>query len=298
MAALEKDGCMANARRVSASGPKPSQSRSSSGNRRVSGPLGQVERRPYVSRDRGLGGDQVEGRQAVRELLRANRRRVKEIWLSDSVERVGIVEEILDLAIKARVPVVTVSRVKLDKAAGSEGSQGVIAFTEKLNEVFLEQLLKPVNGVKPFLAVLDGVTDPYNLGAILRSAECAGVTGIIVPEHRSVHVTPAATKSAAGAIEYLRFALVPGIPNCLQELSKAGVWCVGLDGDGPQSIYDVSLYDQPVALVFGAEGKGLSPLVKQRCDIVASIPQHGHIPSLNVSNAAALAMFEVARARA
>ena len=256
-----------------------------------------VDNRTYITRDRSLGGEQIEGRQAVRELLRARSRRVKEIWLSDSVERVGIVEEILDLALDQRVPVATVSRTKLDNKAGSEGSQGIIAFAEKLREVFISDLVKPRNGVSPFLIVLDGVTDPYNLGAILRSAECAGVTGVILPEHRSVHVTPAASKSAAGAIEYLRFALVPGIPNALGELSKAGVWSVGLDSDGSQRIYDVTLYNEPVALVFGAEGKGLSPLTRQRCDIVASIPQFGHIPSLNVSNAAALVLFEAARHR-
>ncbi len=251
----------------------------------------------YTSRDRSLGGEQVEGRQAVRELLRAKKRKVRELWISDSVERVGIIEEILAMAVNAKVPIVTVSRDKLDKTARSESSQGVIAFSTKLQETFLDEMVKPQHGVQPFLVVLDGVTDPYNLGSILRSAECAGVTGIILPEHRSVHLTPAATKSAAGSIEYLNFAIVPGIPGALQDLSKAGVWCIGLDSSAVQSIYEISLFDQPVALVFGAEGRGLSPLTRQRCDVMASIPQHGHVASLNVSNAAALVMFEVARAR-
>lgn len=248
--------------------------------------------------NKGLGGEQVEGRQAVRELLKAGRRRTKELWISDSVVRTGIVSDILDLALRSRVPVLTQSRAKIDAIARSEGSQGVVAFAGKIDEVPLEELTKPQDGSEPFLIALDGVTDPYNLGAILRSAECAGVTGVILPEHRAVHLTPAATKSGAGAIEYLRFSLVPGIPYAMQELSRAGVWCIGLDSGGPQAIYEVSLYDQPVALVFGAEGKGLSPLVKQRCEVVASIPQFGRISSLNVSNAAALAMFEVARSRA
>ncbi len=268
-------------------GPRPS--------RGISG--SNKEGRSFIRSDRSLGGEQVEGRQAVRELLLASRRRVKEIWISDSVERVGIVEDILDRAAAARIPVASVARAKLDKAAGSESSQGVIAFAERLHDVLLEELFRPRNGVKPFLGVLDGVTDPYNLGAILRSAECAGVTGVVLPEHRSVHITPAVTKSAAGAIEYLNFAVVAGVPACLQDLSKAGVWCIGLDSDAPQSIYDVTLFDQPVALVFGAEGRGISKLARERCDVVASIPQFGHIASLNVSNAAALAMFEVARAR-
>ncbi|TAN31326.1 MAG: 23S rRNA (guanosine(2251)-2'-O)-methyltransferase RlmB [Actinomycetota bacterium] len=286
---------MAKGRRTSTNNPRLNPSKNPRGYRRVAA-LG--EKGAFVSRDRSLGGEQVEGRQAVRELLVAANRKVKEIWLSDSVERVGIIEEILDKALDRRVPVRTVSRTRLDGTAGSEGSQGIIAFAEKLHETHIGDLIKAKNGVKPFLVVVDGVTDPYNLGAILRSAECAGVTGVILPEHRSVHITPAASKSAAGAIEYLRFALVPGVPNALQELSRAGVWCVGLDSEGSQSIYEVSLYDQPVALVFGAEGRGISSLAKQRCDIIGSIPQFGHIPSLNVSNAAALAMFEVARARA
>ena len=286
---------MANGRRISTNNPRLNAGKNPRGFRKVSTP---GEKGAFVAKDRSLGGDQVEGRQAVKELLIAANRKVTEIWLSDSVERVGIIEEILDNALDRRVPVRTVSRARLDATAGSESSQGIIAFAEKLRETYLGDLVKTRNGVKPFLVVVDGVTDPYNLGAILRSAECAGVTGVILPEHRSVHITPAASKSAAGAIEYLRFAVVPGIPSTLQELSKAGVWSVGLDSEGSESIYGVSLYDQPVALVFGAEGKGISPLAKQRCDVMASIPQFGHIPSLNVSNAAALAMFEVARVRA
>lgn len=256
------------------------------------------DRRTYIAKERDLGGGQVEGRQSVKELLYARKRKVREIWISDSVERVGIVEDILDLALDLRVPVVSVARNRLDSVAGSEGSQGVVAFCEKLTESPLGELVQTKKGVKPFLVILDGVTDPYNLGAILRSADCAGATGVIVPEHRSVHVTPSATKSAAGAIEHLKMAMVPGISSALTELSKAGVWSVGLDGDADKSIYQVNLFDQPVAIVVGAEGKGLSPLVKQRCDVLASIPQYGHVSSLNVSNAAALAMFQVAQVRA
>lgn len=259
---------------------------------------GGSDKRTFVAKERDLGGGQVEGRQSVKELLYARKRKVREIWISDSVERVGIVADILDLAMDLRVPVVSVARTRLDSVAGSEGSQGVVAFCEKLTESSLGELAQTKKGVRPFLVILDGVTDPYNLGAILRSADCAGVTGVIVPEHRSVHVTPSATKSAAGAIEHLRLAMVPGISSALTELSKAGVWSVGLDADADQSIYQVNLFDQPVAIVVGAEGKGLSPLVKQRCDVLASIPLYGHVPSLNVSNAAALAMFQAAQVRA
>jgi 23S rRNA (guanosine2251-2'-O)-methyltransferase len=148
-----------------------------------------------------------------------------------------------------------------------------------------------------FLVLLEGVTDPQNLGAILRSAECAGVTGVAVPRHRSVHVTPAVTKAAAGAIEYLQMALLPGMPSALQDLERLGVMTVGLDERGTTSLYDLDLSDRPVALVLGSEGTGLSPLSRRRCEVLCSIPVGGEIPSLNVSAAAAVACFEVARQR-
>jgi 23S rRNA (guanosine2251-2'-O)-methyltransferase len=148
-----------------------------------------------------------------------------------------------------------------------------------------------------FLVLLEGVTDPQNLGAILRSAECAGATGVAVPRHRSVHVTPAVTKAAAGAIEHLQMALVAGMPSALQELEHLGVMTVGLDERGTASLYDLDLGDRPVALVLGSEGSGLSPLSRRRCEVLCRIPVDGEIPSLNVSAAAAVACFEVARQR-
>ena len=153
-------------------------------------------------------------------------------------------------------------------------------------------------GKTPFLVVVDGVTDPQNLGALLRSAECAGVTGVVLPRHRSAHVTPTVTKVAAGAIEHVSIAVVPGVPGALQELERHGVWTVGLDERGSEPVFNLGLGDRPVALVIGAEGRGLSPLSRQRCDVLARIPLHGAIDSLNVSAAGAVAMFEVARQRA
>ncbi len=148
-----------------------------------------------------------------------------------------------------------------------------------------------------FLVLVDGVTDPHNLGAILRSAECAGATGVVIPRHRAAHVTPAVTKAAAGAIEHLPMALVAGIPSALQDLSRLGVTTVGLDERGEADFFDVVMGDRPIALVLGAEGAGLGPLARRRCDVLAKIPLTGAIPSLNVSAAAAVACFEVARQR-
>ncbi len=153
-------------------------------------------------------------------------------------------------------------------------------------------------GKMAFLVVVDGVTDPQNLGALLRSAECAGVTGVVLPRHRSAHVTPTVSKVAAGAIEHVSIAVVPGVPGALQELERLGVWTVGLDERGSEPVFNLDLGDRPIALVIGAEGRGLAPLSRQRCDVLARIPLHGSIDSLNVSAAGAIAMFEVARQRA
>jgi len=249
-------------------------------------------------RERGLGGDQVEGLRAVRELLAAGRRRVRDVWMSDIADRDNPqVVEILDLARENRVQVREVSRARLDNEAGSRAPQGVLAHAAPLREAELEEMVRPRRGVHPFLVVLEGVTDPRNLGAILRIADGAGVTGVVLPRHRAAHVTPSATKAAAGAIEYVPMALVPGIPNALQALGKAGVWTIGLDGDADQSIFDVDLATEPVALVLGSEGTGLSRLARQRCDIVVSIPQLGRLPSLNVGSATSVAAYEIARRR-
>src|SRR5918998_6695464 len=154
-----------------------------------------------------------------------------------------------------------------------------------------------IGGTPPFLVALDGVTDPGNLGAVLRSAECAGVTGAILPRHGAVHVTRAATKAAAGAIEHVPMAVVGGLPSALANLRKAGVHVVGLDGAASTSLYDVAGAGGPVCLVLRAEGRGLSRLVGERCDELVAIPMKGVLGSPNVSAAAALACFEIARRR-
>jgi len=247
----------------------------------------------------GLGGDQVEGRQAVRELLLAGRRKVREVWLLAELDQSDVIDDIVELADAERVPVRQVSRGKFFAEARCEAPQGVLAKAAPLEPVLLDDLAASrQGGPPPFLVAVDGVTDPGNLGALLRSAECAGATGIVLPRHRAVHVTPTVTKAAAGAAEHLRFAIVGGLPAALQQLSKHGVWIVGLDSGGSVGLWDLPAADGPIALVLGAEGSGLSRLVRQRCDEVASIPLSGALGSLNVAAAAALACFEVARARA
>ena len=154
-----------------------------------------------------------------------------------------------------------------------------------------------ITGPTPLLLVVDGVTDPGNLGAILRTAECAGVTGVVLPRHRAARITATVTKRAAGAVEHLRFAPVSGIPTALATLAGLGVWSVGLDVTADYTVWDLDIADAPLALVLGAEGRGLSRLVRQRCDVTARIPVIGRLDALNVSAATAVALFEVLRRR-
>jgi 23S rRNA (guanosine2251-2'-O)-methyltransferase len=247
---------------------------------------------------RDLGGDQVEGRQAVRELLVAGKRKVYELWMTSTDDDRGPLRDLQELARSARVTVKQVSSGKLDGAARTDSPQGVLARCAPLPEVELEELVKRRKGVPPFLVAVDGVTDPGNLGALLRAAECAGVTGVVLPRHRTVHITPTVAKAAAGAIEHLPMTIVPGLPAALERLKALGVWVVGLDGAGDQRVDTLTLASEPVVLVLGAEGSGLSPLVRKRCDVVAAIPLRGRLSSLNVASAGAIACYEIARLRA
>jgi 23S rRNA (guanosine2251-2'-O)-methyltransferase len=247
---------------------------------------------------RDLGGDQVEGRQAVRELLVAGRRRVHEVMVALSDDGRGPLHDLMELAGKLRVPVKQVSPGKLAAAARTEAPQGIVARCAPLDEVELDTLVKRRKGKAPLLVAVDGVTDPGNLGALLRAAECAGVTGVVLPRHRSVHITPTVAKAAAGAIEYLPMTVVPGLPAALERMKGDGLWVVGLDGGGETGIDQLTLAAEPLVLVLGAEGRGLSPLVRKRCDVVAAIPLRGRLASLNVAAAAAIACYEIARQRA
>jgi 23S rRNA (guanosine2251-2'-O)-methyltransferase len=247
-----------------------------------------------------VGGEQVEGRQAVRELLLAGRRRVHEVLLAHDADG-DAVEDIVELARERRATVRRVPRAELESQARSEAPQGVLARAVPLGELGVDDVLAGIPSAGPtraFLVALDGVTDPGNLGAVLRCCDGAGVDAVLLPKHRAVHVTPTVAKAAAGAIEHVAIALAPGLPSALERLKAAGVWLVGLDDAADRSLFDLgALATDHVCLVLGAEGAGLSRLVRERCDVVASIPMLGQLSSLNVSAAAALACYEVARAR-
>lgn len=252
---------------------------------------GAARRRPSP----GLGGDQVEGRHAVRELLAVGRRHVHEVMVATELDDSPIVAEIIDLAHDRRAKVTEVSKRRLDAEATSEAPQGVLALAAPLKAVELDELLAKPSA--PFLVVLDGITDPGNLGALLRTAEGAGVSGVVMPRHRAARITPTVAKAAAGAIEHLDIAQVGGLPAALQVLGERKVWRIGLHGPAPDRLFDLKVADQAVALVLGAEGKGISRLVRQRCDQLVSIPIRGELESLNVAAAGALALYEVVRAR-
>lgn len=247
---------------------------------------------------KGLGGEQIEGRQAVRELLLAQRRKVHEIWISGELQGSDAVDDIVALAAANRVPIAYVARKKLEAAARSEAPQGVLALAAPLDEADLSRFLKRRGPRPPFLVAVDGVTDPGNLGAIVRSCDGAGVDAVVVPRHRAVHVTPTVAKASAGAIEHVPIAVVAGLPSALQRMRDAGIWVIGLDDAADRSLFEIDeLATEGVCMVLGAEGAGLSRLVRERCDLIVSIPMHGRVSSLNVAAAAALATFEISRHR-
>ena len=237
----------------------------------------------------------VEGRHAVREALLAGTRRVREVAISDGLDVAPILEDIRNLASELRVPLHEYGRAKFNSLTVTESAQGVIAKCDPLPELDLESLVKEF--ANPFILVMDGIMDPRNLGAIIRSGECAGATGVLLPKHRSVRITPTVAKTAQGAIEHIPIATSSGIPKAITQLKELGVWTVGMDISADNDIYDLKVAKEPVALVFGSEGKGLGRLTRERCDVLAGIPLEGVTESLNVSAAAAIGCFEIARQR-
>jgi 23S rRNA (guanosine2251-2'-O)-methyltransferase len=231
-----------------------------------------------------LTPDLVYGRRAVREALRG-RREVLEVW---ATERTVKSEDWLD---EVR-PKLKADRELTDRAE-TRDHQGVLALVAPYPYADAYELAA---AEKPLLAVLDRVTDPRNLGAVCRSAEGAGATGVVVPAHGSAIVTPAVARSSAGAIEHLPIAVVTNLARYLEEVKGPELWVYGAAGDAAASMWETDLAGG-VALVFGAEGKGLRPLVRRSCDALVSIPLGGQVDSLNVSVAAALLLYEARRQR-
>ena len=230
--------------------------------------------------------DQVYGRRPVREALRG-RRQVLELWAS---ERAVAAEPWLG---EAQPKLHLKLERELSEAAGTRDHQGVVAWTEPYRYADAWELAAHE---RPLLVCLDRVTDPRNLGAVCRSAEGAGATGVVVPAHGSAAVTPAVAKASAGAVEHLPVAVVTNLARYLEEIKRDDLWIYAAAGDAEETVWDAD-FSGGTVFVLGAEGKGLRPLVRRRCDAAVSIPLAGQVDSLNVSVAAAFLLFEARRQR-
>ncbi len=247
--------------------------------------------------DAGIHGEcetgAIIGRNAVRELLRSDRSIDK--LMVQRGERTGSIVVLVAEAIERGIPVIEVEKTKLDDMAGYAPHQGVIALAAEKEYCTVEDILKVAEerGEAPLVVICDGITDPYNLGAIIRCAECCGAHGLIIPKRRAVGLTPLVTKASAGAIEHLAIAKVANIASTVEWLKKKGIWTYAAEAGGV-NVYDTD-FTGPCAIVLGSEGNGVSQLVKKTCDGVVSIPMYGKVNSFNVSTAAAILLAEVAR---
>jgi len=241
--------------------------------------------------------DIIAGRQPVLEALRAERP-INRLLVSQDSGRHSILAEILHLAQSQRIPVDFVSRLAMDQACGAVAHQGVLAYAGSKAYVTLDDLLAISRDRKeqPLYCLLDGIEDPQNLGAILRTSNAAGVHGVVVRSRRAVGLTAAVSRASAGAVEYVPVARVSNIAYSMEALQRQNVWVVGIDGRG-DVLYTEIDYTTPTAIVIGGEGQGVSDLVRRKCDTVARIPMRGDISSLNASVAAALVLYEAYRQR-
>ncbi len=256
-----------------------------------------AERRPSPNTEQGIHGDYengaVIGRNAVRELLKSERAVDK--LLVQKGERTGSISVLVAEAIARGIPVIETEKAKLDRVAGFAPHQGVIAYAAEKEYCSPEDILAiaEARGEAPVIVICDGITDPYNLGAIIRCAECCGAHGIIIPKRRAVGLTPLVTKASAGAVEHLAVAKVANIAAAVELLKEKGVWVYAAEAGG-ESVYKTD-FSGPCAIVLGSEGNGVSQIVKKAADAVVSIPMYGKVNSFNVSTAAAILLSEVAR---
>src|SRR5215471_17968724 len=237
----------------------------------------------------------IYGINAVAEALKARGRSFA--WVGVAKERHDIrLKHVVDECRRQGVAVRVVPRAELDRMAGNNAHQGVVAVTSAKQYNDLEDVVAAKRGEHSLIVVLDGVEDPHNLGAILRTADAAGADGVVIPERRAVGVTPVVTKASAGASEHLPVAKVTNIARTVDELKDRNIWVVGLDERGDKT-YDALDYNMDCAIVLGAEGKGVHDLVRRKCDFLVSIPMLGKVSSLNVSVAAGVMLYEIVRQR-
>lgn len=241
-------------------------------------------------------GDLVWGRHAVISTLEGERA-VNKVWLLRSLEKDSLFPLVRRLAKEKGATVQLTDRGKLDQLSGGQNHQGLVASVAsqeyaELSDVIDKAKLHP----HPLIVVLDGIEDPHNLGAIIRSAECAGAHGVVIPQRRSASLTGVVEKTSAGALEHMPVARVTNLPRAIEDLKDAGFWVVGAEASGDRWIYDVDMTGA-MALVIGSEGAGMHRLVTEKCDFVAKLPLLGHTTSLNASVAAGVMLYEAVRQR-
>ena len=235
----------------------------------------------------------VIGRNAVRELLKSGRD-IDKIFVQRG-EREGSIVVLVAEALERHIPVIETDRAKLDKMSNFAVHQGILAMAAEKEYSTVDDLLRIASerGEKPFLVIADGITDPHNLGALIRCAEGVGAHGLIIPKRRAVGLTPAVSKASCGAIEHLAVAKVTNLAATIDRLKNDGVWIFAAEAGG-SSYYDTD-FDCPCALVMGSEGEGVSHLIKEKADYIVSIPMYGKVNSFNVSTAAAVLLAEISR---
>lgn len=235
----------------------------------------------------------VSGRNAVKELLGSGRD-VEKIYIQ-SGEREGSVNQLIGIASERKLQIVEADKRKLDQLSFGQRHQGIVAIAAERNYFSVEEIISYAEerGEKPFIILLDGVEDPHNLGAIIRSAECVGAHGVVIPKRRAVGLTSTVAKASAGAVEHMRVAKVTNLSQTIDELKELGLWIYGADMGG-EEYYNVDMTGA-VCLVLGSEGAGISRLVKEKCDFIVSIPLYGKVNSMNVSCAGAVLFAEIAK---
>ena len=239
---------------------------------------------------------QLEGRNALTEALKSGRTIDKVFIATGEIDR-GL-QRLAAQAKEAGAVIVPVDRRKLDAMSTTRSHQGVIALAAAREYFTIDDILQEAadRGEVPLLVICDELSDPHNLGAILRSTECAGAHGVIIPKRRSVGLTAVVAKASAGAVEYMKVARVTNINAAIEELKEKGVWIFGTAAEGSIPMYKADL-TIPTAIVIGSEGDGMSRLVRQKCDVTVHIPMMGHISSLNASAAASILLYEAVRQR-
>ena len=238
----------------------------------------------------------VWGRYPVLEALRS-RRRVHRILIAQGPRDSGM-SQLLDQARRVGVPVEPTPRRRLDELSKNANHQGVVALVAPRTYADVEEILARAKelGEDPLLVILDAIQDVHNLGSLIRTAEVVGVHGVIIPEHRAAGLTPVVDKTSAGAVEFLPVAQVTNITRTLDDLKKRGIWCIGLEGSA-KTRFDQANLKGPIALIVGNEGKGISRLVRDHCDLLVSLPMRGHVGSLNAAIAGSITLYEIWRQR-